>query len=386
MRAHIFIVFCLLFQSCFSQENVIKNNNNSQQNTSIPEEPQMDSTNVKFELDKSPKTKKKSAAQKEDLNTLKDTYSTNQESTFYSVKSSASSQNTQRSPSINQQTQMDNLVNYYFTNAPTSFEYNYFKYLAGNYNVDLINYLLEAKRLKPNNNDVYVQLAAYYFIKKDAKNLSESLDFLVKNKKIEQEVLLYAEHLLGSVDQNGTLITHGFDDTYSVLYLQSVKKIRPDVKIISLDFLQSSFYKSELKKEKFNLSDSTTIDVNYFAHLCQNNTSKNLFVSMTLPKPYLQKIVENSQISGISFAYQHDSEKLKTSNLNFYESFISKDQISKIETDKCKKLSSNYLPVLYSLKKELSEQKKTKEAKEIQDKIDKITTQAKVHQKLNSYR
>ena len=48
------------------------------------------------------------------------------------------SQRTSRSPSIQQQVQMDQAVDYFEVNAPGSFESHYFKYVAGNYDTELI--------------------------------------------------------------------------------------------------------------------------------------------------------------------------------------------------------------------------------------------------------
>ena len=65
---------------------------------------------------------------------------------------------------------MDNLVESLEKNAPESFEYHYFKYVAGNYNVVLIDHLKKAEALRPTNSDVNIQIAAYYLIVKDSTN------------------------------------------------------------------------------------------------------------------------------------------------------------------------------------------------------------------------
>lgn len=389
MKANFIVLFCLVVFS-FSAQEIGTKNTNTVPATQV-EELQDSTVNTILEKEstsKKPKAKKVSVDDMEaPVNKLDQDQDTQiKAASFYSIKANVASQSTQRSPSISQQQQLDNLVQEYKESNPNSFEYNYFSYLAGNHNVALINNLLEAKKLKPNNVDVQVQLAAYYFITKDQNNLIQSLEFLVKNKKIEQELFTYAEHLLESVEQNGTLITHGFDDTYSVLYLQYVKKKRKDVTLISLDFMQSAYYKTELNKAKFALPNTNTVDVNYFANFCSLNATKKLYVSMTLPKPYLEKVISNIQISGISFAYNNSVENLKESNTKFYKQFISSNTINQYASDKCKKLSSNYLPLLYSLKKEYTEGKELEKAKEVQAKIDRINVQSQVTKSVSSYK
>jgi hypothetical protein len=144
---------------------------------------------------------------------------------FTLTKQQSSSQRTQRTPSAAQQTQMNQVVDDLEQNAPESFEFHYFKYVAGNYNVGLVDDLKKAESLRPQNSDVQIQLAAYNIIVNDPKNAKVYLEKLVKSTRLSQEVLDYAEDLLKSVPDNGTLITHGFDDTYACYYLQSVRKI-----------------------------------------------------------------------------------------------------------------------------------------------------------------
>lgn len=310
---------------------------------------------------------------------------------FIQTKIASSTQTRQRSPSPLQQAEMQNVVDQYQKTAPNSFEYYYFKYVSGNYNVDLIGDLLEAKKLKPNNVDVHVQLAAYYFIKKDDKNLKENLDFLFQTKKIEPELPTYAEHLLESVTQNGILITHGFDDTYSVLYVQKILNKREDVQLISLDFLQSEFYRNSLKNSGFSIPKSTIIDVDFLESFCEANSSKNLQLSMTIPKPYLEEISSKLSVLGLSMLYDENPTNLIEKNIQIYEKFIQTDSFPSFTSEKTKKLSSNYLPMLISLKNEYEKlgnmtgeasKSDTKYVEQIETAIQKIKVQSALNKKM----
>ncbi|MCE3295171.1 MAG: hypothetical protein K0R65_885 [Crocinitomicaceae bacterium] len=392
MKVHLIIGFCFLFSAFFAQgqENTIKvpATNNSMNNS--VSEPKQDTTVIEFEnVNKSTykkndtktpvKTKEKSKLEQSEQSFDKES------SSFKQVKYNAATQSTQRSPSPEQQLEMNKTVNFYGNNAPNSFEYHYFKYAAGNYNVALIDNLLAAQKLKPNSVDVHVQLAAYHFIKEENKALKEDLEFLLKNKKIEEEVLVYATDILNSVEENGTLLTHGFDDTYSVMYLQEVKKIRTDVRLISVDFMQSEFYRNVLKKDKFSLPAETVIDVAYLEKFCRLNASRNLQLSMTFPKPYLKEILSDLQILGLTFAYKKEAANLFEKNQTFYLNSFQANKVSKYKTEKCKKLSSNYLPFLLSLEEGYEKTQDKEQLKEIRELISKIKTQAKVTKSLNSY-
>lgn len=297
---------------------------------------------------------------------------------FTLTKQQSSTQRTQRSPSAAQQTQMNQVVEDLEQNAPESFEFHYFKYVAGNYNVALIEDLKKAESLRPQNSDVQIQMAAYNIIVNDQKNAQVYLEKLIKSTRLSQEVLDYAEDLLKSAPDNGTLITHGFDDTYACYYLQAAKKIRSDVRLISLDFLQSEKYRTDLKTAGYVLPEKALIDVAYLQEFCSKNETKGLAISMTTPKEYLVPIQQNLFAVALVFEYH----KELTYN-NFYRNDylwneeLSKTLINKATTDKAKQLSANYLPMLLFLHKTYSESKDEEKVKEVDEAMDKVAVQCK---------
>ena len=297
---------------------------------------------------------------------------------FTLTKQQSSTQRTQRTPSAAQQSQMNQVVVDLEQNAPESFEFHYFKYVAGNYNVALIDDLKKAESLRPQNSDVQIQLAAYNIIVNDSKNAQVYLEKLIKSTRLSQEVLDYAEDLLKSAPDKGTLITHGFDDTYACYYLQAAKKIRSDVRLISLDFLQSEKYRTDLKTAGYVLPEKALIDVAYLQEFCSKNESKGLAISMTTPKEYLVPIQQNLFAVALVFEYH----KELTYN-NFYRNDylwneeLSKTLINKATTDKAKQLSANYLPMLLFLHKTYTESKEAEKVKEVDEAMDKVAVQCK---------
>jgi hypothetical protein len=297
---------------------------------------------------------------------------------FTLTKQQSSSQRTQRTPSAAQQTQMNKVVDDLEQNAPESFEFHYFKYVAGNYNVGLVDDLKKAESLRPQNSDVQIQLAAYNIIVNDPKNAKVYLEKLVKSTRLSQEVLDYAEDLLKSAPDNGTLITHGFDDTYACYYLQSVRKIRSDVRLISLDFLQSEKYRTDLKTAGYLFPEKEIIDISYLQEFCSKNESKSLAISMTTPKEYLVPIQQNLFAVALVFEYH----KELTYNNFFRNDYLwneelTKTLIKKATTDKAKQLSANYLPMLLFLHKTYTESKEAEKLKEVDEAMDKVAVQCK---------
>lgn len=309
-------------------------------------------------------------------------------SSFSLTKTQSSSQRSQRSPSMEQQEQMNLVVDQLEENSPESFEYNYFKYVAGNYNIDLIDNLKKAEAIRPANSDVQIQLAAYYLILKDTVNALNYLEKLEVSTRLNKDVIEYAEDLLLCTPENGTLITHGFDDSYATAYVQLSKKIRTDVKLISLDFLQSEKYKENLKSEGFVLPSRTVIDIQYFQEFCTKNAFKNIGISMTTPKEYLTAIQQNLFVVGLIFEYRTDL----TFN-NFYKNdflwneVLSKSLVNNATNEKAKQLSANYLPMLLHLRKVYEQTNEAEKVKEIDKAMDKVAVQCKKYdqvQKLKS--
>lgn len=260
-------------------------------------------------------------------------------------------QRTQRSPSVLQQNQMNEKVKILEQISSASFEYHLYSYLAGNHDVSRIEHLQAAEKLNPDNSDVQLQLAAVYIIQSDEKNAELYLQKLIDRNRFSSELLNYAEDLLLSVRQNGTLITHGFDDTFPLVYLQLKKGMRSDVEIISLDLLQSQAYRSKLLISGYKIPESELIDVNYFEDFLRENNSHNLAVSMTVPKEYLSSSQAHFFPSGLVFDYS-----LETNYSNFYRNELLWDKefqrksLNEPTLQQTKSLNANYLPMLFQLR------------------------------------
>ena len=301
---------------------------------------------------------------------------------FEYSKKRSSVQRTQRSPSIQQQAEMNDAVGYFEQNLPNSFEFHYFKYTAGNYNVDLYPHLKEAENLRPNNSDVHVQLSAYHIIEGNKQQAITYMNKLVASKRLGSNVLKYSGDILRSTPKNGTLVTHGFDDTYGAWYMQQVKGVRPDVKLISLDFLQSEQYRSSLKSNGYKLPQSEKVDTHYFSEFCRLNTGKKLAVSMTTPKEYFRSILANVYVTGLVFEYRTSSYDNFQRNVDLWEQQLRKELVGGVQDEKAKQLSANYLPMLFQMRKVYNQKGDTQKVKELDKAIDRVAVQCKKYEKV----
>ncbi|NVK64317.1 MAG: hypothetical protein HWE22_07000 [Flavobacteriales bacterium] len=291
---------------------------------------------------------------------------------FSNSYSSSDLQRTSRSPSDLQQLQMDQAVNYFEVNAPGSFESHYFKYVAGNYNTDLYPDLKAAEQLRPQNSDVHVQMAGYFMIENDVDSALIYMNKLKESNRLTSDVVAYAGDILRSAPENGTLITHGFDDSYGSYYAQNSDGVRSDVTLVSLDFLQSDTYQEELEAKGFELPKSDVVDVDYLTEFCVLNVDKNLSISMTTPKEYFQAIQDKLYVAGLVFEYHEDDFNNFQRNDFLWNNSMKKTVITHPTDEKAKQLSANYLPMLLHLRRAYratGDNEKLNEVDEVSDHI-----------------
>ncbi len=301
---------------------------------------------------------------------------------FKSKSYSSSNQRMQRSPSQEEQIEMDNIVSYFDSVAPNSFEYNYYKYVSSNYDVNLFPNLKEADKIRPNNVDVNIEMSGYYIIKGDKVNGLLNIEEVIGSGRLLNEVMLYSEDILLSAPVNSTLITHGFEDTYSTWYTQNKNNLRRDVRIVSLNFLQSEFYRNQLISEGYKMPGLDLIDVNFFSEFCKLNSAKNIVVSLTTPKEYFRINSDRFFITGVVANYALTGKFNVQENEILWRSILKKDLVDKALTNKGKQLSSNYLPMLLQIRKVYNSLSDHKMVTELDAAIDKISAQSGKYEKV----
>jgi hypothetical protein len=289
--------------------------------------------------------------------------------------------NTRKTPTAEQNQKMNNLVKQYEKINNQSFEYNYFTYIAGNYDVEKIEYLKSAEALKPQNTDVQIQLAAYYFIKDKPDSAAIYFQKLVEVNRIDSTALIYGRDLLSSVSDNGVLFTHGFDDSYACAYLQKVENFRNDVTLLPFEFFQSTFFMNRIKGLNVYFKSNKIVDNEYFNTILLNNKNKNIHISVSFPKDYILLIDYPIYTKGLTFILENNKNELINRNIDFYES-ISKNLMLNANSDKSKQLSVNYLPMLFLLKDYYEEAENVSKVMELDELINKIAIQSGKNEKI----
>jgi len=301
---------------------------------------------------------------------------------FEQYETQSSYLRSQRTPSKEQQANMDEAVKQLESADAKSFEYHYFKYVSGNYNTAWFSHLKEAENIRPTNSDVQVQMAAYYIITEDRKKTLNYLEKIVASGKLSSEPIRYANDLLKSVPQNGLLITHGFEDSYAVFYVQLKKGIRTDVQIVSLDLLQSDTYRKYLVELGYQLPTNKIVDVQFLNEFCKLNANKNVSISMTTPKEYLQSMKSNLFVVGLVMVYSQEEYNNNYQNDYLWDKEFDKSLVENATSAKAKVLSANYLPMLLLLRQFYINSADRIKIVEVDKTIDKVAVQCNKYEQV----
>ncbi|MEY4603389.1 MAG: hypothetical protein RIT43_681 [Bacteroidota bacterium] len=265
------------------------------------------------------------------------------------LNESVSRQSSQRTPLVQSQAQIEQELALLEKLSPNSFEFYLNHYVAGKHNVNLISSLEKATKLEPQHPQVISQWAAYGIISDNETLASRYLNDWFSEQADSQFTIDYAMNMLNSVDENGALFVHGIEDTYSAFYVQLLRGIRRDVRVISLELLQSEAYRMKLNKEGWKLPLEKTIGPEFLKEFCDLNSAKDISLSLTIPREYFD--IKSSSLYLVGVTLVHSSDP---SYQNFYRNELiwnekwNKDFLQQFtnETSIRRDKISNYLPVL----------------------------------------
>lgn len=273
-----------------------------------------------------------------------------------------------------QKQELDDILSEMKTKVPGTFEYNLAVYLNGEHNTSLLPYLVKAAELNANNLDVLEQYVAYYAITNNDSKLKEFVSKHKKASKYEAFIDEYAYNLLQSLDASSVLFTHGIMDTYPLYNQQLNQKVNSTIEIINIDYLSSEEFRKNISKKlgitfSYNGNNYTAA----FEIASKIKATRNVYFSNAFSKSELKKHENELDLSGLAFKYgdkNNEVAKLETLWSDKYK----KTQLEKANMvdDYAKKMANNYLPLLITVYKYYTVEKKTKEANEVKSIATKI--------------
>ena len=106
--------------------------------------------------------------------------------------------------------------------------------------------------------------------------------------------LEYASNLLSSVEINGVLFTGGKGDTYPVLILQYLKKMRTDVRVVHTDWLLNADYFQRLQA-------TVVIEKNDASGILELSRKQPVYVSLAAKPDLISALESELYCTGLAF-------------------------------------------------------------------------------------
>lgn len=201
---------------------------------------------------------------------------------------------------------------------PETYTYCLLKYW-NTYNCQDLSLIEKAYALNPERPDTYYPFISESMVKGNEKQLQEFCEKLYKSKDIAPWLMNYNYNVLMSVDEKAVLFTNGDNDTYPVILLQRVKKVRPDVRVINTSLLLiKEYFENNVVKAGFKLDYNDIkegLDKNnyrvQFVHkfvkkLIEKYPGKALCFAVTVYGDQLEPFKDNLYLTGLAFRYSKE--------------------------------------------------------------------------------
>lgn len=181
----------------------------------------------------------------------------------------------------------------------TSDSYQQMKFLISEF--DMQYYQGFKSSLKNDDNVLLLKLdLGASIINKDEKNGLDQFEKLKSLGEYTDDDLTFYRHVLKSSPHKGYLFTHSFEDTYCVWYLQHKYNVRSDVKLISLELLSSSKYRSTID---IRMDYNDQVNSSLVNSILAKNSNNQFAFSNTIPNSYFNADPKKLFIVGLVFVY-----------------------------------------------------------------------------------
>lgn len=202
--------------------------------------------------------------------------------------------------------------------VPESYEYNYLMccQTPNHKEKERTNYMFKAYEKNPDRHEIYYSLVDYYDLNDEPDKRAEIYKKIYKSRDIAPGLLNYNYNVLMSLEPAAILITHGDNDTYPIILLQDVFKVRPDVTNLNISLLKGieGYFETRMgridldiasdqlpaKKEKGYLSALAE----YFS---KNHKNYPVYFALTVYKNYLKDMDGKLHITGLAYKYGTES-------------------------------------------------------------------------------
>ena len=266
-----------------------------------------------------------------------------------------------RSDSLTKKYDLDEIVGSMPHSMANTFEFNYILYIHDRWSNDSFGHLLKAHKIDPERSVAFYPLVTYNVTEGNQEQVEVFCKKLFEAGEFQPSLMAWNYNTLYSVEKNGILLTHGDNDTYPAWVIQSVKEIRPDVKVLNVNLLMFDSYRErifeEMGLENFSSDDYPEYKDLYLAITRQfmQQADRPVYIATSVPEFIRNALGDSLYLVGLAFKYSPAPfDNVAFLKNNFEKKFLKDHLRIQLEADTGSNVMANmnmhYLPAIITLR------------------------------------
>lgn len=282
---------------------------------------------------------------------------------------------------------------------PNSFEYYYIYYYNSLNKAKDFEQLQKAFEIAPERYETYKEFIEHYERKGDQAQVAFFCRKWLNSGEYSTGILNWNYNVLASLEKDAILITQGENDTYPIWILQYAKEVRPDVRVLNIQFLKDKNYQEKvfeaLDIPAFELDYAQAKDESQFfnamvSHILQKLSNRTVYLGVSIPKGVVNNYEEELYIVGLAFQYSSqalDNVQLIETNYenNFFLDYLNINFYQDLSQEIVEQYNLNYLPAFLILHKHYQEKGEYSKASNLKKLIINIATAGGKQKEIEEY-
>ncbi len=269
---------------------------------------------------------------------------------------------------------MDSLVNACYKTIPQTFEANYLMYRNFSTHANDENYFKYVKKayeIDPLDPRTYEIFITHYALTGEKVLWHQFEEKYFNTNQISGAVYNWGYNLLAELDENAIVFVCGDNDTYSLWGLQSVKKFRPDVKVINTSLILVDDYRNRVLGEMGidashvsfeniqSQEDYNKMLTQLFQAIFSNTENYPVYVSGSAIFQFESDFGDKLYLTGLSYRYaEEEIDNISLIRRNYEKRYLL-DYLTmtfafNIQDNMVDHLNATYLPAFVKLYKHYS--------------------------------
>ncbi len=218
-------------------------------------------------------------------------------------------------------------------NIPNSYEYNHLMYYAsGNDAENKFNYIEKAYQIDPNRPDGMSDLIVAYLLRGENEKVQPVLKRWYETETPSQGLITWNYNMLAGLDSNAILFVDGDNDFYQKEWLQQVKEIRTDIKVIIVSLMTVEKFRNktiaDLKMPEFKITIQECGSYEKYVqeiimHIVKNANNRSVYFSTAMQQSNYNFIQDSLYLEGLAYKYSTERyDNIAVTKRNYEQTYL----------------------------------------------------------------